>query len=118
MTKILIDRSHHHSTVHLQREPTAIEIAQNVIEKLKADLCDLQSHNWHLEEMLGYWKAEASKQGEYVELARYRIKDLRNELENVNARIEDLEDKLINATNLQRNGVLEKESASLKKDRA
>ena len=42
--------------------------------------------------MLSYWKAEASKQDEYVELGRYRIKNLRNELENVNARIKDLED--------------------------
>lgn len=51
MTKILIDFSHHDSTAQVEREPTAIEIAQNVIAKLKTHLCDLQSHNLHLEEV-------------------------------------------------------------------
>lgn len=101
-----LDFSDHESTVTVEREPTTINIPETeAIAKLKIRLRKLKTRNCDLDkvrilmphivfgrliwfvQMVNYWKAEASKQEEYVELGRYAVNRLRSEIENLNTHI-------------------------------
>ncbi|KAF7971554.1 hypothetical protein HWV62_20880 [Athelia sp. TMB] len=91
-----IDFSDHESTVTVEREPTAVELAQReLIAKLEIRLLDLKSLKADLQEMLDHWKAEVSKQEDYVALGRYAVNNLQSEVDNLKARIWNLNDLAI-----------------------
>ncbi|KAF7972055.1 hypothetical protein HWV62_19199 [Athelia sp. TMB] len=79
------------STVFVEREPTAIEIAQGQeIRQLKALICKMRSRNRDIDETSKFWKAEAAKHEEYVALGKRASDRLHGEIDNLKARIRNL----------------------------
>ncbi|KAF7971540.1 hypothetical protein HWV62_20852 [Athelia sp. TMB] len=114
MDSVSVDFSDFESTVLV---PTTLEIARmEIVQKLEARARTLGRRNRDLErknrdldeagilcvnlQALQFWRAEASKLDDYVELAKCAVGNLRDEIDNLNAIIRNLKDK---------NNLLEKE---------
>lgn len=112
-TSIPIDFSDSESTVVVEMEPTTLEIARTeIVQRLEIRVRDLKMRNRDLNEVScerrgqgtfwdtpdvnvqagKFWRAEASKLADYVELGKYATGCLRSEVDNLNARIRNLDD--------------------------